>query len=1173
MRFSKGWTLVLCLLVAALFVATTFAQETTGGMQGTVKDPQGAVVPKATVEVASPALIGVKKLETDNGGYYRFSNLPPGAYTITVTAQGFRSLKQSGVNLEVGKLPTIDLTLQVGGTEQTIEVSSQAPIVDVAQSKVQTNITEDVLNSIPKGASYQSVIQFAPGARSEPLQGGYQIDGASNSENAYLVEGQETASVFDGSTAANVPTEFIQEVQIKTSGFEAEFGGALGGVVNVIQKRGGNAWHGSVFTYFQGDLFEAAPDRQRRYDPQKGTNGGHSTAHYLSDGVTVNPNWCGLFQSCLLDQPIQFYQPKKDHYRYLTPGFEVGGYLVKDRLWLFSSFAPELQNTERDIHFNIPGNINQSPFSGTRPLHYTQNTYYSLERLDYLLTQNIRLYGAYQYNYQRGTGASTTSPLPNADDAYGLYNPVSGIHPDNYNGGIGYVAPNSITNIGADITITPNLVATTRYGYFFTNYADRGLGVGDRYYYRDTNYNYSTANVPANLTASGCTVAGCGNIALDGTALNTVNNGKFVSPTGFFNIPVNSTTFFNAFKRYSFNQDLAYFKKAFGTHNFKFGYAYNRGSNDVLTNYNTADLYIGYNMEYAPNTTGGQDNCSAIIAQNQAWWGKAGGAADGSSCQGNWGTINLRDLLTQGKVAGNNHALYAQDAWTIGTKLTLNLGVRTDKEYLPPYETGSGFQGIGFGFGQKVAPRLGASYDVFGNGKLKMYGSFGYFYDIMKYNLPRGSFGGDYWHDCVYALDTPNYTLFAPQRDAAGHYCPTGGQVGASGTVPGVTTGPTNLGARFIENYDYRQPSNDPASPGSLGKTGLVDPNLKPMKQHEMVVGADWAMTPTFAFETRYSRKRLDRTIEDTGVITQDGEQYYISNPGEGADAKVPSYECTTCVANPKANRSYDGIEFRFTKRPGASNWFGSLAYTYSRLYGNYSGLTATDVSDGGGARNGANADRAFDEPFMQFDAHGKVVDGPLATDRPNSFKGYGYYKLKWFGHETLLGGYQQWYSGTPLSSYISVWGAPVFVEGRGKFANVTRDASGNWVLNGVSSKRTPTYSQTDLSLVQDFHVSKTNEKLVLGFEANVFNVFNQHSVTLIGQNLIRTSGVNPDRCSVTGSCPATSISGIDYAKLLQGYDYIAAANSQSRIFNSQYGVPFGWQSPRTMRFKLKFAF
>ena len=189
---------LLLLLIVGLVVPAAFAQETTAGIQGTVKDPSGAVVSGATVEVTSPALIGKKTATTDSGGYFRFANLPPGTYTATVTAPNFRAFKQENISLEVGHLPSLEVTLQVGTASETVEVTGAAPIVDVTQSKVQTNVTEDVLQSVPKGRSFQSVIQFAPGARSEPLQGGYQIDGASNSENSYLVEGQETAAIRTG---------------------------------------------------------------------------------------------------------------------------------------------------------------------------------------------------------------------------------------------------------------------------------------------------------------------------------------------------------------------------------------------------------------------------------------------------------------------------------------------------------------------------------------------------------------------------------------------------------------------------------------------------------------------------------------------------------------------------------------------------------------------------------------------------------------------------------------------------------------------------------------------------------------------------------------------------------------------------------------------------------------
>src|SRR5260370_24326068 len=116
-----------------------------------------------------------------------------------------------------------------------------------------------------------------------------------------------------------------------------------------------------------------------------------------------------------------------------------------------------------------------------------------------------------------------------------------------------------------------------------------------------------------------------------------------------------------------------------------------------------------------------------------------------------------------------------------------------------------------------------------------------------------------------------------------------------------------------MENVALREPANDANQIGTLGKTGLVDPNLLPMKQHEMVVGADWELTHSMVFEARYSRKRLDRTIEDAGTITQDGEVYYIVNPGFGVNKVVPNFN--DCPRNPKAYRSYDALDFRLTTR------------------------------------------------------------------------------------------------------------------------------------------------------------------------------------------------------------------------------------------------------------------
>src|SRR5215467_15392678 len=132
-----------------LTVSGAFAQETTGGIVGTVKDPSGGVMPGVKVEVTGDTLVGSKEATTDSAGYYRFVNLPPGNVTITVAAPGFATFKR-GLVVEVGHLPTVDITLQVGMTETVVEVSgSSTPVIDPTTNVTTTNLTESTLNSIP----------------------------------------------------------------------------------------------------------------------------------------------------------------------------------------------------------------------------------------------------------------------------------------------------------------------------------------------------------------------------------------------------------------------------------------------------------------------------------------------------------------------------------------------------------------------------------------------------------------------------------------------------------------------------------------------------------------------------------------------------------------------------------------------------------------------------------------------------------------------------------------------------------------------------------------------------------------------------------------------------------------------------------------------------------------
>src|SRR5258708_3453651 len=249
--FNCCFALGLICALAFTMLPAAFAQETTAGIEGTVKDAQGGVVPGATVEVTGPALIGSQKVTTDSAGYYRLTALPPGTYALTVSAKGLRTVKQTGIELSTGRLPTMNVQLDVGGVSEIVEVSSVAPLVDVTQSKVAVTLTQEDLASIPKGRSFQSGIPFAPGARQGPLQSargnrtnGFQIDGASDGENAYLIDGINTTDINVGGVGKNFQPDFIQEVQIKSSSFEAEYGGAIRRVPHPPPKRGTQDWHG-----------------------------------------------------------------------------------------------------------------------------------------------------------------------------------------------------------------------------------------------------------------------------------------------------------------------------------------------------------------------------------------------------------------------------------------------------------------------------------------------------------------------------------------------------------------------------------------------------------------------------------------------------------------------------------------------------------------------------------------------------------------------------------------------------------------------------------------------------------------------------------------------------------------------------------------------------------------
>jgi hypothetical protein len=424
--------------------------------------------------------------------------------------------------------------------------------------------------------------------------------------------------------------------------------------------------------------------------------------------------------------------------------------------------------------------------------------------------------------------------------------------------------------------------------------------------------------------------------------------------------------------------------------------------------------------------------------------------------------------------------LFMQDAWTINNKLTVNLGVRTERERVPAYLVADDVPefALNFPFSSKLAPRAGFAYDIKGDGNWKLGGSWGIFYDTFKLELPRGSFGGDKWLSYYYALETFDWPNLV-----SGANCPPV----CNGTI--IRGAPTATNP--IGGIDFRHPS--------FG-SDAIDPDLKPMKLQEASLTLDHQLNDVMAMGVRYVHKQVDRAIEDTGFLLPDGsEGYVIANPGEGITALAFT---NPNVPLPTAVRDYDAVEFAFDKRL-ASNWSLRASYTWSRLFGNYSGLTQSDEN----GRTSPNVGRLFDYPAMMFQDGGTPALGPLATDRPHQVKGQFIYQ---FGFGTSLGLNQYMASGLPVSREVGILppnNYPVNYLGRG------------------SDGRTPMFSQTDMFVQHTFRMGDRGLQLSL----NVLNLFNQD--TAVGKfstyHKTGTSGVLIDeRAFYTGTQTISSLLG-----------------------------------------------
>jgi hypothetical protein len=220
------------------------AQERFGTLQGRVTDQQGAAVPGVTVTMTNVQTGAVRTFVTDNNGQYIAADLTPGRYNVKFDLTGFAPVERADVQVLLGRSFDVDAQMRVGGVTETGagDRRSHAARRHTQHRWSHTNVTAEEIERIPKGRSFQSVAVSAPSVTQGEIEGGIQVNGASGSENQFTVDGVATNSLLHGESRQNAVFEYIQEVQVKTVGIPAEYGGALGGVIQRRDQEGGNVF-------------------------------------------------------------------------------------------------------------------------------------------------------------------------------------------------------------------------------------------------------------------------------------------------------------------------------------------------------------------------------------------------------------------------------------------------------------------------------------------------------------------------------------------------------------------------------------------------------------------------------------------------------------------------------------------------------------------------------------------------------------------------------------------------------------------------------------------------------------------------------------------------------------------------------------------------------------------
>jgi len=1019
----------------ALFAGSVFAQSsTTGSIEGTVTDQTGAAVPGIAVKVKSPNLISAQTATTDDSGRFKILNLPPGKYAVTVEAEkGFGKFERSDVEVNLSRSSSIEISLQPAGASASVTVTDTAgAAVDVSGTTTGSNVSSDQFSNFPTQRTVQGLYTIAPTVTRSGLRDATGRDrdpsvaGASGPENNYILDGVNTTDPAFGGSGANLPFEFVQEVEIKTGAYGPEYGRSTGGIFNVITKSGGNEFHGDIFGY--------------------GTSKGlvREVKNFPFTGSAAN----GFSEVDL--------------------GGDIGGPIVKDKLWFFGAFNPQKRknyyltqtfHTPVDNDVTIPFYAGKITWAINTKNTFTASTFGDFTKIDgFLATAALNNVNGFGDDITAFEGRQETG---GHNYAFRLNSTITNTFIAEISGGLHYQRANTIPRAIDKSLITDNF-AVLKSGNVLTP-VSTGVNFG----------------------------AGTGFLDfVDGRGGSLQRN--FVRGPGFGLFSDQNRN------RYEFNAHMQ--NIVGGAHTVKWGFEWNSNHYDIntlssgpavtypftpglgLTPTNGADANstngsritnnwlvctVVSNAITCPNQSG-VDRAQAIPAATLAALGlTVNGTPTAITTAQAFGvpfiirnTTRVRDFQLTGSTYTNVESFYVGDDWKFARNFQLSFGVRWD--YQQSYGNDNSTYLKFNNFDDNAAPRFGFIWDFTGKGKGKIFANYAQFIETpipLDVNVRAG--GGDVQTDKNFNVNRLNG--------------PAGSLI-----VPGVSTGATNLGSD--------------ATP--------ADPGLKPQSIREYTFGAEYEIGHDVVLGSRGIYRAMVNVIEDGSF--DDGDTYFIFNPGRIGPGTT---EEAACAGDPatgrapqcfgRAQRFYRAIEFTATKR-FTNNFQFIASYVYSSLIGNYEGLFRND-----NGQSDPNITSLFDLQSLLANTYGR-----LPNDRPHQFKFNGSYRTPW---KLLLSGNFYTQSGVPFNQLIPhpIYGNNEgFAVPRGTAIIPTVSASDPGFPNTVESigdHRSPTTMNLDLGVYYPIKVGEGKELRLTG---DWFNVFNSQRAVTLDQTFSINSGV-----------------------------------------------------------------